>query len=73
MEAIAYQALVEGVCKPICGTGPPEPCPSGQYLSHPCMLSGLAARGACPDARPPASPYIGNASVSILSHLLTLG
>ncbi len=32
MEAIAYQALVEGVCTPVCGIGPPEPCPSGQPL-----------------------------------------
>ncbi len=30
MEAITYQALVEGTCKPVCASGPPEPCPSGE-------------------------------------------
>ena len=30
MEAIAYQALVEGSCKPVCAAGPPEPCPYGE-------------------------------------------
>ena len=30
MEAVAYQALVEGTCKPICGEGTPEPCPAGE-------------------------------------------
>lgn len=32
MEAVAYQALVEGTCKPICREGTPEPCSYGEHM-----------------------------------------
>ena len=41
MEAIAYQALVEGTCRPVCDSGPPEPCPFGQ----PILLTSLLCSG----------------------------
>lgn len=34
MEAVAYQALVKGVCLPVCGEGPQEHC----FLSKPHSL-----------------------------------
>ena len=31
MEAIAYQALVEGTCEAVCSEGVPHPCPYGKH------------------------------------------
>lgn len=38
MEAVAYQALVEGTCEPLCTEGAPQPCPYGEHCISQIML-----------------------------------
>ena len=38
MEAVAYQALVEGTCEAVCNEGAPQPCPYGEHSMKPCQV-----------------------------------
>lgn len=65
MEAIAYQALVEGTCRPVCDSGPPEPCLSGQHRPLTSLLSrGMRKVHSWADASHHASMTIGPAKAS---------
>ena len=56
LEAVAYEALVHGVCKPLCGETAPAPC---------ALPLSVYAPGVAPLPTPYGAPLIGISALSL--------